>query len=79
MLTRVVTLAQGRPLECLVFYSRAGQWLALMTDAALTVRRDLASTLTPEKLDALRAKPDPTQPQWEQMQELYDAGMHQVR
>ena len=73
MLTRAATMHD--PLAVVPF--KAGASMALMTEAALVMRRAVASSLTLQKITDLRRAIDPTQPNFELMQQLYDAGLQQ--
>jgi len=64
------------PLAVISFSTNKGN-MDLMTEAAVKARRTIAANITEDTIKALRAKPDPRNPDLELMQTLYDSGLRQ--
>ena len=52
-----------------------GQTYYVFTDAGLKARRDVANTMTVQRLEQLRRRPSVDRPDWSGMQEHFDAGL----
>ena len=74
VLTRI--RVASTPLSSIPF-KQGNKCMELITDDALEARRAVARSLTEDAIRALRAKPNPREPNFTLMQTLYESGIRQ--
>jgi len=72
-LTRMRLVASDQAAASVAFTHDRWKMTVLKGEAALAARRHVASTITPQTIEALRRKPDVEKPDFDLMQQLFDA------